>query len=57
MGVAAVGEPGMVRGPHAETVLVGGRKTGMAVQGFPALGITDGDTAKNGTHGETDMGG
>lgn len=52
-----MGEPGVVRGPHAETVLVGGRKTGMAVQGFPALGITDGDAAKNGTHGETDMGG
>lgn len=35
--VAAVGEPGVVGGPHAETVLVGERKTGIAVQGFPAL--------------------
>ena len=44
----------MVGGPHAETVLVGGRKTGIAVQGFPALGITDGNIANKGTHGETD---
>lgn len=44
----------MVGGPHAETVLVGGHKTGIAGQGFPALGITDGNIANN--IGETDMG-
>ena len=42
----------MVGGPHAETVLGSGRKTGISVQGFPALGMTDGDTAKNGTTGK-----